>query len=51
MAMTEDQIYRKVLEAEGVPTEAIERLPGVVDSTEDEARSLNQFLTHDQQPG
>ena len=45
MALTEDQVYRKVLEAEGVPTEAIERLPGVVDSTEDEARSLNQFLT------
>src|SRR5258708_3313240 len=45
MAMTEDQIYRKVLEAEGVPGDAIERLPGVVDSTEDEAKSLNRFLS------
>jgi uncharacterized SAM-binding protein YcdF (DUF218 family) len=45
MAMTEDQIYRKVLESEGVPGDAIERLSGVVDSTEDEARSLNRFLS------
>jgi uncharacterized SAM-binding protein YcdF (DUF218 family) len=45
MAMTEDKIYRKVMQEEGVPDDAIERLPGVVDSTEDEAKSLSRFLT------
>jgi len=44
MAMSEDQVYRKVMEAEGVPSEAIERLPGIDDSTEDESRSVSRLL-------
>lgn len=39
-----EEVYRKVLELERVPAEAIERLPGVVDSSLDEARSLRRFL-------
>lgn len=44
LAPTSDELYRKVLELEGVPIDAIERLPGVVDSSWDEARSLRRFL-------
>jgi uncharacterized SAM-binding protein YcdF (DUF218 family) len=44
LAPTPDELYRKVLELEGVPAEAIQRLPGVVDSSWDEARSLRRFL-------
>src|SRR5262249_29618292 len=41
---THDELYRRVLELEGVPAAAIERLPSVVDGSWDEARSLRQFL-------
>ncbi|MBI4484038.1 MAG: YdcF family protein [Acidobacteria bacterium] len=41
---THDQLYRKVLELEGVAAEAIVRLPGAVDSSWDEARSLQRLL-------
>lgn len=44
LAPTHDELYRKILELERVPAEAIERLPGVVDSSWDEARSLRRFL-------
>lgn len=44
LAPTAEELYRKVLEFEGVPPDAIERLPGVVDSSWDEARSLRRFL-------
>jgi len=44
LAMTEDQVYTKSMEREGVPSDAIEQLPGAVESTEDEANSLARFL-------
>ena len=31
LALTEDQVYRKVLDTEGVPASAVEVLPGVVE--------------------
>lgn len=45
LAPTGDEIYRKVLELEGVPAPAIVRLPTEVDSSWDEARALQRFLT------
>lgn len=43
-ALTQVQIYRRVLEMEGVPAAAIAQLPGRVDSTRDEARALRRLL-------
>jgi uncharacterized SAM-binding protein YcdF (DUF218 family) len=45
LAPTGDEVYRKVLELEGVPARAIVRLPAEVDSSWDEARALQRFLT------
>ncbi len=42
---THDELYRKVLELAGVPSDAIQRLPGLVDSSWDEAQSLRRFLS------
>lgn len=44
LAPTHDELYRKILELEGVPAKAIKRLPAVVDSSWDEARSLQRLL-------
>ncbi len=44
LTLTHDELYRKVLELEGVPGRAIKRLPGVVDSLWDEALSVQRFL-------
>lgn len=38
------ELYRKVLELEGVHSDNIQLLPGVVDSSWDEARILHRFL-------
>ncbi len=40
----EDDVTAKVLQARGVPAEAIVRLPGRVDSTADETKALARFL-------
>ncbi len=42
---TEDDLYRTVLMAEGVPATALHTLPPVVDSTADEAQALRQHCT------
>jgi len=42
---THDELYLAVLRLEGVPAGVIERIPGIVDSTSDEARSLRRFLS------
>lgn len=44
LAPTHDELYRKVLELEGVRSGAIQRVPGVVDSSWDEARALREYL-------
>jgi uncharacterized SAM-binding protein YcdF (DUF218 family) len=41
---SETAVMRRVLLVRGVPSEAIVDLPGEVDSTEDEARSLKRYL-------
>jgi uncharacterized SAM-binding protein YcdF (DUF218 family) len=41
---THDELYRRVLELEGVPATAIQRLPGVVGNSWDEAQALQRFL-------
>ncbi len=41
---SETAVMRRVLLLRGVPSEAIVELPGEVDSTEDEARSLKRYL-------
>jgi uncharacterized SAM-binding protein YcdF (DUF218 family) len=44
LVSTHDELYRKVLELKGVPATAIERLPGIVKSSWDEAQVLQRFL-------
>ena len=44
LSPTSDELCRKVLEIEGVHPGAIERVPGVVGNTWDEARLLRRFL-------
>jgi uncharacterized SAM-binding protein YcdF (DUF218 family) len=44
LAPTHDELYRRMLELEGVPATAIQRLPGVVGSSWDEAQTLQRFL-------
>jgi uncharacterized SAM-binding protein YcdF (DUF218 family) len=44
LAPPADDLYRKILELEGVPAHAIVRLPTSVGSSGDEARSLQRFL-------
>jgi uncharacterized SAM-binding protein YcdF (DUF218 family) len=41
---THDELYRRVLELEGVPATAIQRLSGVVGNSWDEAQTLQRFL-------
>lgn len=45
LAPTSSDLYRMILERQGVPPSAIVQLPGVVDSSWDEAQSLRRFLT------
>jgi len=44
LAPTHDELYRNVLAFEGVPSTAIQRVPGIVDGSGDEAQMLRRFL-------
>jgi len=44
LAPTHDELYRKILQIEGVPARALDRAPGVVRNSWDEARALRRFL-------
>ena len=41
---SQTELYARVLAFQGVPLEAVERIPGIVGSTWEEARSLRRFL-------